>query len=60
MRRVSLSQAARWKRKQALYRDMRGNLVPVARVERKRPNFRLTLEDGRSFLVDPRTTLIAD
>jgi len=29
-------------------------------VEKKRPNWRLVLDDGRDFLVDPRTMLLAD
>jgi len=30
------------------------------RVEKKRPNWRLVLDDGRDFLVDPSTMLLAD
>jgi hypothetical protein len=58
--RVSLSRAARWKRKRAYYRTTRGDLCPVVCVEKKRPNWRIVLEDGRDFLVDPKTLLVAD
>jgi hypothetical protein len=58
--RVSLSQAARWKKKYAYYRTSRGELRRVVRIERKRPNWRLVLEDGRDFLVDPSTMLFSD
>lgn len=60
LERVSLSRAARWKKKPVYYRSTRGDLCPVAKIERKRPNWRLVLEDGRDFLVDPRTMLLAD
>jgi hypothetical protein len=57
---VSLSRAARWKRKRAYYRTTRGDLCSVVRVEKKRPNWRLVLDDGRDFLVDPRTMLLTE
>ena len=60
LERVTLSRAARWKRKRAYYRTTRGDLCPVVRVEKKRPNWRLVLDDGRDFLVDPRTMLLTD
>ena len=60
MERVSLSRASRWKRKRAYYRTTRGDLCSVVRVEKKRPNWRLVLDDGRDFLVDPSTMLLAD
>lgn len=59
MERVSLSQAARWKKKAAYYRSSRGDLCRVVKIERKRPNWRLVLEDGRDFLVDPSTVLLS-
>ena len=58
--RVTLTRAARWKRKRAYYQSTRGELCPVVHVEKKRPNWRLVLDDGRDFLVDPRTMLLAD
>ena len=60
MERVTLSRAAGWRRKQAFYRDSRGELCPVRLVEKKRPNWRLVLADGRDFLVDPKTMLLGE
>lgn len=61
LERVSLSRAARWKKKPAYYRTTRGQLVAVVKVCPRAcgPNCRLSLEDGREFLVDPRTMLYA-
>ena len=58
--RVTLSRAFRRKRKRACYGTSRGGFCPVVRVEKKRPNWRLVLDDGRDFLADPSTMLLAD
>ncbi len=55
--RVSLSKAKGYKRRKVFYRCSNGDLARVKTVERKRPNWRLVLEDGRDFLVDPSTVL---
>ena len=60
LERVTLSRAARWKRRRALYRTTRGELCAVVHVEKTRPNRRLVLDGGGDFLVDPRTMLLAD
>ncbi len=62
LERVSLSRVARWKKKRAYYRTTRGQLVAVVKVCPRAcgPNCRLSLEDGREFLVDPSTMLYAD
>jgi hypothetical protein len=54
MERISLARAMRLKRRSAYHRlSGSGQLVRVRAIERKGRHFRLTLEDGRSFLVDP-------
>ncbi len=53
MERVSLARAVRWKRRNVYHRlSGSGELVRVRAIERKGRHYRLTLEDGRSFLVD--------
>jgi len=53
MERVSLARALRWKRRSVYHRLSRsGDLVRVRTIERKGRHYRLTLEGGRSFLVD--------
>ena len=53
MERVSLTRAMRWKRRSVCHRlSGSGELARVRTIERKGRHYRLTLEDGRSFLVD--------
>ena len=60
MERVSLARAMRWKRRSLYHRlSRRGELVRVRTIERKGRHYRLTLEDGRSFLVDGDHVLYA-
>jgi hypothetical protein len=42
---------------QKLYRNRHGDMFPVAALCKRSPNWRITLEDGRQFLVDPSTVL---
>lgn len=55
--RVTLCKAAGYTRRKVYYLTSKGDFVEVAHIVRKRPNWQLTLTDGRQFLVDPRTTL---
>ena len=60
MERVSLARALRWKRRSVYYRMTgSGELVRVRAIEHTGRHYRLTLEDGRSFLVDSDHVLYA-
>ncbi|HUK77733.1 MAG TPA: hypothetical protein VL117_09060 [Thermoleophilia bacterium] len=60
MERVSLARALRWKRRRVYHRmTASGELVCVRTIERKGRHYRLTLEGGRSFLVDSDHVLYA-
>jgi hypothetical protein len=39
------------------YRNRHGELFPVAGLCKKSPNWRIELEDGRTFLIDPSSVL---
>ena len=53
MERISLARATHWKRHSVYHRlSGSGERVRVQTIERKGRHYRLTLEDGRSFLVD--------
>jgi hypothetical protein len=53
MERVSLARALTWKRRRVYHRmSASGELVLVEAIERKRHHYRITLENGNSFLVD--------
>lgn len=58
--RVTLSKAQKWGKKKAYFVNRHGERFLVTKIEKKRPNWQLTLEDGREFLVDPSTVLEAD
>jgi intein/homing endonuclease len=54
MERISPARARRLKRRSAYHRlSGSGELVRVRAIEHRGRHHRLTLEDGRSFLVDP-------
>ena len=57
-KRVTLSRALRLKAPK-YYRSPRnpGCLYPVVLLAKKNPNWRIVLNDGRDFLVDPSTLL---
>ncbi len=60
MERVSLARALRWKRRSVYHRmTQSGELVRVRSIEHKGRHYCLTLEDGRSFLVDSDHLLYA-
>ena len=51
--RVTLSRALSWKRRRAYHRMSKsGELVLVEAIAREGRHYRLTLANGRSFLVD--------
>jgi hypothetical protein len=53
MERVTLSRALTWKRRRVYHRmTTSGELIRVEAIERKGRHFRLTLENGHTFLVD--------
>jgi hypothetical protein len=53
MERVSLSRALTWKRRRVYHRmSASGELVRVEALERKGRHYRITLENGQTFLVD--------
>ena len=58
--RLTLSRALSWKRRRAYHRMSKtGELVRVEAIEREGRHFRLTLANGRSFLVDRDHVLYA-
>jgi hypothetical protein len=60
MERVTLAKAFTWKRRRAYHRmTVSGELVRVASIERKGRHYRLTLDNGNSFLVDRDHVLYA-
>ena len=60
MERVSLARALRWQRRSVYHRmTQSGELVRVRAIEHTGRHYRLTLEDGRSFLVDSDHVLYA-
>ena len=58
MRRVTFAKAKTLKR-QKFYRNRQGELFAVRSFAHQNggPNWRITLEDGREFLADPKTVL---
>ena len=60
MQRVTLSRALSWKRRRAYHRMSKsGDLVLVKAIAREGRHYRLTLANGRSFLVDRDHVLFA-
>jgi hypothetical protein len=60
MERVSLARALTWKRRRVFHRmTVSGELERVASIERKGRHYRLTLDNGNSFLVDRDHVLYA-
>ena len=58
--RVTLSRALSWKRRQAYHRMSKtGELVRVEAITREGRHYRITLANGRSFLVDRDHVLYA-
>ena len=53
MERVTLARALTWKRRRVYHRmTASGELVRVGTIERKGRHYRLTLDNGNTFLVD--------
>jgi hypothetical protein len=60
MERVTLARALTWKRRRVFHRmTVSGELERVASIERKGRHYRLTLDNGNSFLVDRDHVLYA-
>jgi hypothetical protein len=60
MQRVTLSRALSWKRRRAYHRMSKsGELVLVEAIQREGRHYRLSLANGRSFLVDRDHMLFA-
>jgi hypothetical protein len=56
---VTPSRAADYKRRSVYYRTSRGDYVLVTDLRKHRPNWQVTLADGRQFYVDPSTRFYA-
>ena len=60
MKLLTPAKAAHYQRRHVYYRTTRGDFALVTAIRKHRPNWLVTLADGREFYVDPSTRFYAN